>query len=113
MATEALCAVFDSGTFGQLIDISKNGLSVLLLGTTKLNQEIAIDIFQLCGTPLIDNLQCEIVRKVEVKVKNKSIPKGSQVVCLNFNKDEQHIAPIENIIQNFSTTHEDRFSHVT
>ena len=99
LANEPICAVFDSGAFGQLVDISKNGVSVELIGTTKLNQEIILDMFQLSGTKLISGLHCKIVRRIPLAVDSDKVDsksKGSELICLSYLKDEPHM---EHIIQ--------------
>jgi hypothetical protein len=102
-AREKLCAVFESGTFGQLIDISKNGLSVLIIGMTDHEETTIIDVFRLCGTNIMNDIHCSLVRKEPVYVSKKMPPQEYQLYCLQFRQvspsfDEQ----FNNLINQYS-----------
>lgn len=84
--SETLCAVFETGTFGQVMDISKNGISVLVLGCVRNKEEKTVGLFQLSGTNIINNIHCSHVRQEKTNstpTKNKK-ENLFEIYCLKF-----------------------------
>lgn len=98
MIDEELCAFFDEDTFGQLIDISKNGISVLLLGVSKIQKETVLSLFHVCGTVVMKNVLCEYVQSR--RVWRGGLP--CDLYCYRFVNPETYSIYIDKIIQDFS-----------
>lgn len=96
---EELCVIFNTGTFGQIKNISETGLSVALFGISEFKEETDLEIFRLSGPAVSDSIQCEFVRRVpkQHNSNGKKIRTDSENACFRFvlpDTQKKHIKKI-------------------